>query len=135
MCRKSPQFSLMRLGRVCIQLWLFLSGQNQYYLLSNILYHKNRINYIIKSMSLYSCLSEVLLILWFRFSKKLQITSLITCDLQTAGFLFKGRQYSKTKSKIKRERGIWQLQGRITACSSVPYVQVFGQRITCQVQL
>lgn len=47
-------------------------------------------------------LSERLLFLWLRFSKKLQITSLIRCELKMAGFLSKGRQYSKTRLKERK---------------------------------
>lgn len=47
-------------------------------------------------------LSERLLFLWLRFSKKLQITSLIRCELQMAGFLSKGWQYSITRLKERK---------------------------------
>lgn len=53
-------------------------------------------------MCLYSYLSETLLFLWFRFSKNLQTTSLIRCELHMAGFLSEGRQNSKTRVKERK---------------------------------
>lgn len=70
--------------------------QIQHYLLSNISSNKTHIHYVIKPM----CLSERLLLLRLRFSKKLQITSLIRCESQMADFLSKG---SKTRLKERDE--------------------------------
>lgn len=55
-------------------------------------------------MCLYSCLSEISLTLRFRFSKKSQTTLLIRHELQTAGFLCKGRECSKTKSTTQERK-------------------------------
>lgn len=70
-------------------------------------------------------LRERLLFLGLRFSKKLQITSLIRCELQMAGFLSKGRQCSKTRLK---ERKGWDScwDGLRHAALYIPYKSLQG---------